>query len=188
MGSKNGKQIRERFINKLDPKIKKDDWTEEQDRKILELYSKIGSKWSQISKYLPGRPENKIKNRFYSFIQKNYDIKFKEFDSNGLAEKDIKVEHNEQNVYKEQKSIYYIEAEKENEEIDIKAEMKRSQERIFSKFQIPSINEIEFDLKNDNFMSQNMIEPVLRQEEWKSQKDYQSIIELNSDLFFKYHG
>jgi hypothetical protein len=46
LGSKNGKQIRERFINKLDPKIKKEDWTEEEDRKILELYSNIGSKWS----------------------------------------------------------------------------------------------------------------------------------------------
>ena len=82
LGSKNGKQIRERFINKLDPQIKREDWSDDEDRKILELYSKIGSKWSQISKFLPGRPENKIKNRFYSFIQKNFDIKFKEVDSN----------------------------------------------------------------------------------------------------------
>ena len=37
-------------------------------------------------------------------------------------------------------------------------------------------------------MSQNMLEPVLREEEWKSQKDYQSIIELNSDMYFKYHA
>jgi len=29
LGTKNGKQIRERFINKLDPKIKKEDWSEE---------------------------------------------------------------------------------------------------------------------------------------------------------------
>ena len=78
LGSKNGKQIRERFINKLDPRIKNEDWTEEEDRKVLELYSKIGSKWSEISKLIPGRPENKIKNRFYSFIQKNYDINFRE--------------------------------------------------------------------------------------------------------------
>lgn len=27
---------------------------------------------------MPGRPENTIKNRFYSFIQKNFDIRFKE--------------------------------------------------------------------------------------------------------------
>lgn len=75
IGTKTGKQIRERFINKLDPKIKKEEWTDEEDRKIIELYCLIGRKWSEISKQLPGRPENKIKNRFYSFIQKNYDIK-----------------------------------------------------------------------------------------------------------------
>ena len=46
LGSKNGKQIRERFINKLDPQIKREDWSDDEDRKILELYSKIGSKWS----------------------------------------------------------------------------------------------------------------------------------------------
>lgn len=27
LGTKNGKQIRQRYINKLDPKIKKEDWT-----------------------------------------------------------------------------------------------------------------------------------------------------------------
>ncbi len=28
IGTKTGKQIRERFINKLDPKIKRDDWSD----------------------------------------------------------------------------------------------------------------------------------------------------------------
>ena len=56
MGSKTGKQIRERFINKLDPKIKKEEWSDEEDRKIIELYCLIGRKWSEISKQLPGRP------------------------------------------------------------------------------------------------------------------------------------
>jgi myb proto-oncogene protein len=77
LGSKTGKQIRERFINKLDPKINRDDWTDEEDRRIITLYSEIGRRWSEISKHLPGRPENKVKNRFYSFIQKNYDIKYR---------------------------------------------------------------------------------------------------------------
>ena len=30
----------------------------------------IGPKWSEISKYLQGRPENMVKNRFYSHIKK----------------------------------------------------------------------------------------------------------------------
>ena len=39
IGNKTGKQIRERFINKLDPKIKRQEWSEEEDRKIIELYA-----------------------------------------------------------------------------------------------------------------------------------------------------
>ena len=100
LGSKNGKQIRERFINKLDPKIKKEDWTEEEDKKILELYSRIGSKWSEISKSIPGRPENKIKNRFYSFIQKNYDIRFRELENIVPLEKEVKKEEKSEIIIK----------------------------------------------------------------------------------------
>ena len=77
LGTKTGKQIRERYINKLDPKIKVDEWTDEEDKMILKYYSELGSRWSEISKRIPGRPENKIKNRFYSYIQKNYQIKLK---------------------------------------------------------------------------------------------------------------
>lgn len=35
LGTKNGKQIRERYINKLDPRIKREDWSEEEDKQIL---------------------------------------------------------------------------------------------------------------------------------------------------------
>ena len=77
LGTKTGKQIRERYINKLDPRIKVDEWTDEEDKLILKYYSELGSRWSEISKRIPGRPENKIKNRFYSYIQKNYQIKLK---------------------------------------------------------------------------------------------------------------
>lgn len=38
LGTKTGKQIRERFINKLDPKIKNEDWTNEEDMLILKYY------------------------------------------------------------------------------------------------------------------------------------------------------
>jgi hypothetical protein len=76
--TKTGKQIRERYINKLDPSIKREEWSQAEDYKIIELYTKFGSRWSEISKGLPGRPENRIKNRFYSYIQKNYDILIKD--------------------------------------------------------------------------------------------------------------
>ena len=39
LGTKTGKQIRERFINKLDPKIKTEEWTDDEDKLILRYYS-----------------------------------------------------------------------------------------------------------------------------------------------------
>ena len=62
----------------MDPCIKREEWSQAEDFKIIELYTKYGSKWSEISKRLSGRPENQIKNRFYSYIHKNYDILIKD--------------------------------------------------------------------------------------------------------------
>lgn len=50
------KQVRERWVNHLDPNVnKKDPWTEEEDRLILETYQSKGTKWSDMAKQLPGR-------------------------------------------------------------------------------------------------------------------------------------
>ena len=67
-----GKQVRERYINKLDPKIDRTKFKEEEDQKILKMYKELGPKWREISKSFQGRPENMIKNRFYSYIKKKY--------------------------------------------------------------------------------------------------------------------
>ncbi|CAD8138880.1 unnamed protein product [Paramecium pentaurelia] len=74
MYGRSGKQIRERFINKLDQTINHNEFTQEEDEKIVKLYYQIGPRWSDISKLLKGRPENMIKNRFYSHIKKHYNI------------------------------------------------------------------------------------------------------------------
>ncbi len=41
---------------------------------IITLYNQIGSSWKRISKELPGRPENAVKNRFYSHIKRFYHL------------------------------------------------------------------------------------------------------------------
>ncbi|CAD8196571.1 unnamed protein product [Paramecium pentaurelia] len=69
---KTSKQIRERFINKLNPQIKFEPFTEEEDHIILKAYQEIGSKWTKIQDLLIGRPENMIKNRFYSYLRQKY--------------------------------------------------------------------------------------------------------------------
>jgi hypothetical protein len=68
--TRNGKQIRDRFINVLDPKIKKGKFTEEEDKKLIRLFMQHGPKWATISKHFTNRTADMIKNRFHSSIKK----------------------------------------------------------------------------------------------------------------------
>jgi len=41
-----------RWHNHLNPRIKKDKWTLEEELKLIEIHKIYGNKWSLISKYL----------------------------------------------------------------------------------------------------------------------------------------
>ena len=70
--NRTSKQIRDRYLNILDPEINKAKFSEEEDRLIITLYKENGAIWSKMSKNFKGRTGEMIKNRFYSVLKKKY--------------------------------------------------------------------------------------------------------------------
>ncbi|CAK78854.1 unnamed protein product (macronuclear) [Paramecium tetraurelia] len=66
------KQVRERWMNYLNPILKKSSWTDREDHQLLSLAIENGKRWSMISKYLDGRTENQVKNRYKSLLHRIY--------------------------------------------------------------------------------------------------------------------
>lgn len=67
-----GKQCRERFVNHLDPELKKGEWTDDEEAILIAMHEHYGNRWANISKNLPGRSDNDVKNHWYSTIQRKF--------------------------------------------------------------------------------------------------------------------
>jgi len=69
MEGRSGKQCRERYYNHLAPDLNKGEWSEEEDQLLVATQAKIGNQWAVLTKYLPGRTDNAIKNRFHALCR-----------------------------------------------------------------------------------------------------------------------
>lgn len=70
MGDYSSRQCRERWTKFLDPSINTSPWTQEEDEILLNKYNEIGAKWTAISRFLKGRSDVSIKNRWLHLVKK----------------------------------------------------------------------------------------------------------------------
>ncbi|XP_057959742.1 transcription factor MYB3R-4 [Malania oleifera] len=68
-----GKQCRERWHNHLNPAINKEAWSQEEELALICAHKIYGNKWAELTKFLPGRTDNAIKNHWHSSVKKKLD-------------------------------------------------------------------------------------------------------------------
>lgn len=62
-----------RWLNHLDPAVNHSKWTEKENMILLQKQAELGNHWSRIRPFLPGRPDNSIKNQWHWVLRRRVD-------------------------------------------------------------------------------------------------------------------
>jgi hypothetical protein len=69
MDSRNERQCRERWKNYINPSLRSDPWTLEEDQLVVQKYAEFGPKWNKISKFFSNRSDNAVRNRWQLMLR-----------------------------------------------------------------------------------------------------------------------
>lgn len=69
---RNGKQCRERWLNHLNPNLKKGPWEQHELDTLVKFQRVYGNSWARIAQHLPGRAENAVKNQWNSMMHRSF--------------------------------------------------------------------------------------------------------------------
>lgn len=68
--AKTPKQCKERWTNYVSPAVVDDEWTPEDNLRLLQLHSTHSNHWKDIAPKFPGRTDNCVKNQLFSILRK----------------------------------------------------------------------------------------------------------------------
>lgn len=69
MGTRNHRQCRERWKNYINPALRNDPWTLEEDQLLVDKYAEFGPRWNRIARCFVNRSDNAIRNRWQLMLR-----------------------------------------------------------------------------------------------------------------------
>lgn len=72
MGTRNSRQCRERWQNYVNPLLRNDPYTVEEDILLETKFFEYGSKWNKIAKFFKNRSSNSLRNRWTIITRRKY--------------------------------------------------------------------------------------------------------------------
>jgi hypothetical protein len=74
MPDRNARQCRERYRNYLDPDLRWDRWTPEEDKLLIAKFRDLGPRWNTIGQFFVNRSDNALRNRWQQLSRRKMKI------------------------------------------------------------------------------------------------------------------